>query len=166
LIMARPSVEDRFLAYVMPEPNSGCWLWLGAVSTSGYGHITVNGRQVRAHRLSYELFKGQIKELDGVDARGTCVLHSCDMPLCVNPDHLRLGTHADNMLDKRKRGRFVSCPLLGEQHQNSKLKAAQVRRIREMAVLGHSIPVIATEMGVHRATIGDVLTGRTWSHVV
>jgi HNH endonuclease/Helix-turn-helix domain len=157
---------ERFLAKCVPEPNSGCWLWIGATNNAGYGHLTVGNRTVKAHRRAYELFRGPIPvKLEGEDVRGVCIIHSCDTPLCVNPDHLRIGTHKHNMQDKRERNRFVCNPLLGENHQNSKLTARKVRLARRLHVDGCSYVEIARRFGVHRATIRDAIVGMTWSHV-
>lgn len=87
--------EDSYI----PEPNSGCWLWLGPFFMRGdYGCFSCGRRtMVRAHRLAYEIY---------CDAPGDeHVLHTCDMPSCVNPDHLFLGSQADNMRDKAMKGR-------------------------------------------------------------
>lgn len=86
--------NDRYI----PEPNSGCWLWIGSLSTSGYGRMTIGQRQIQAHRFSFEAHNGNIP--DGLE-----VLHKCDNPMCVNPDHLRAGTHKDNMRDMYAKGR-------------------------------------------------------------
>src|SRR3990172_2420122 len=102
LTMARwlkRTLSERFLDKV-DKDNGECWIWIGAIGTSGYGSFMLNGRNTRAHRVAYLLFCGEISKLEGSDCRGTCVIHSCDNPLCVNPDHLRLGTHVDNMRDK------------------------------------------------------------------
>ena len=75
-----------------PEPNTGCWLWDGYCNPDGYGQRKVAGKTLRMHRVSYSLFHGEIP-------RGECVLHKCDTPACCNPEHLFVGTHADNMND-------------------------------------------------------------------
>jgi hypothetical protein len=76
-----------------------CWLWNAEIGISGYGRFWAKGRKYRAHRFSYETYKGEIPE-------GLLVLHSCDNPRCVNPDHLRVGTNYDNCQDKIARNRF------------------------------------------------------------
>lgn len=80
-----------------PEPNTGCWLWEKATDKDGYGIVRVGRQIVRATRLSYSLFKGSPEKL--------CVCHTCDTPACVNPDHLWIGTHSENMLDCSSKGR-------------------------------------------------------------
>ena len=92
-------LKDLFLDWFMPEPTSGCWLWLRGVHNTGYGQATVNNKSVTAHRLSWVLQNGDIPG-------GLCVLHKCDVRLCVNPGHLFLGTHQDNTDDKMVKGRW------------------------------------------------------------
>lgn len=84
-----------------PEPNTGCWLWCGGTRNKRvglYGGITVRRRSLYAHRVSYEVFVGPIPE--GLD-----VLHRCDQPACINPEHLTAGTHRENMQDCLRKGR-------------------------------------------------------------
>jgi len=89
--------EERFLAKISPEPNTGCWLWSAGTIPSGYGVFGVNKKLVIATIWAYEHFNEP--------RNGLFVLHKCDTPACVNPDHLFLGTHRDNMDDMHRKGR-------------------------------------------------------------
>lgn len=104
-MVARSDVKQRFEDKYIPEPNTGCWLWEGALESSGYGQITErsNGSQKNhmAHRLSYEIYKGPL-------IKGMVVMHTCDMPSCVNPAHLKQATQKENMEDRDKKGRRVA----------------------------------------------------------
>jgi hypothetical protein len=91
------------MAFVSPCPVTGCWWWTGALDTKGYGRILIGRSAQRAHRVAYELLVGPIPDLGGY--HGGCLLHRCDQPCCVNPQHLRPGTHADNMADMAAKGR-------------------------------------------------------------
>lgn len=89
---------DRFMIRIKVDPKTTCWTWVGAVSSNGYGHININGKLISAHRLSWELFHNE-------KPGKKFVLHKCDNPLCVNPDHLFLGTNSDNQRDCIAKGR-------------------------------------------------------------
>lgn len=96
----RAAALARFEARFTPEPNSGCWLWVGGESGFGYGHFTLPASRCRtAHRAAWLLYRGPIP-------KGLHVLHTCDVRCCVNPDHLWLGTHSDNMTDMVSKGRW------------------------------------------------------------
>lgn len=91
---------DRFWAHVAKGPE--CWLWSGAPTSTGYGKLAFpGGGWQSAHRFSWELHNGPVPD-------GLQVLHHCDVPLCVNPSHLFLGTHLDNMADMRAKGRYTN----------------------------------------------------------
>lgn len=107
-------VKKRFEEKCIPEPNSGCWIWLYSLTSNGYGQFSYNGRQRRAIRVAYEIYKDKIPD-------GMIVRHKCDNKLCVNPDHLVLGTHNDNMSDMVKRNRQAR----GEKTGNNKLTEEQ-----------------------------------------
>ncbi len=97
----RATLQERFEAKYVPVPYSGCWLWDAAVNGAGYGVIQRGGRvegTMLAHQFSYELHIG--------DRRGLFVLHECDQPACVNPEHLFLGDQAANMGDAATKGRL------------------------------------------------------------
>lgn len=94
------TLEQKLELYE-PEPNTGCWLWVAGQDSHGYGRVHVPSLGLinnRAHRLFWIVHRGKIPD-------GLHVLHKCDTPLCVNPDHLFLGTHEDNMVDKARKGR-------------------------------------------------------------
>lgn len=87
----RRPVEDRFMAFVMPEPNSGCWLWMGCLNTHGYAKFQVSGHGIAGSRWAYQHFVGLIPE-------GLQIDHKCRVRCCVNPDHLRPLTQKENIL--------------------------------------------------------------------
>lgn len=145
-------VLSRFNDKWLGEPNSGCWLWM-AVTRGKYGLFWRNGVMASAHRASWELHRGPIP--DGLD-----VLHQCDTPACVNPAHLRLGTHADNMRDRDAKGRHVA--LRGESNGLARLTEADAVAIRADRRTGTQI---ANDYGVCEGTIKSVRARRTWRHV-
>ena len=102
------TVEERFWEKVDKKNKNGCWMWIGHTRGNGklqYGKFDIHGKQISAHRMSWILTNGDIPDIHGTDKRGTCILHKCDNTLCVNPSHLFVGTHADNMRDKVIKGR-------------------------------------------------------------
>lgn len=94
------TVSERLEFYSIPEPNSGCLLWTGTYLRSGYGQIELNQQKHRAHRLSWEVANGR------TIPEGMVVLHKCDVPACINPDHLKIGSQKDNLEDARRKGRM------------------------------------------------------------
>ena len=95
------SIQERFCAKVERIPFMDCHIWIGATNYFGYGKFSKNGKNwTLAHRFSYEQFNGEIP-------KNKFVLHTCDNPFCVNPDHLRLGTVSDNMKDRSAKGRWA-----------------------------------------------------------
>ena len=90
-------VKERFMSKVKQIPG-GCWEWQGSKGKDGYGKLMVKRKNLRSHRVSYELFVGAIPKV-------LCVCHSCDNPLCVKPEHLWCGSHQDNMKDMIQKGR-------------------------------------------------------------
>jgi uncharacterized protein (DUF2249 family) len=89
---------DELFNKCIPEPNSGCWLWTGWTHRQGYGCLRVDGKTKLAHRVAYEAAYGPFPAT--ID-----VCHKCDVTGCINPDHLFLGTHQDNMVDRAKKGK-------------------------------------------------------------
>jgi hypothetical protein len=141
------------MANTIPEPNSGCLLWMGSDDGRGYGKITVgsrtNGtnRPIMAHRLSWELHFGLIPT-------GMHVCHKCDVPLCVNPMHLFLGTDQDNHSDKQNKGRAAK-----------KLTSRDVVAIRALASEGVSRTVLAKRFGITRTSVRRTIINKSWSHI-
>lgn len=144
------TLHMRFWSHVIPEPNSGCWLWMAAESY-GYGDIWDGGHKFKAHRLSYVWANGGIP-------LGAHVLHRCDTPSCVNPDHLFLGNQAQNMADMAAKGRAVGGTARGEGHGNCKLTTEQVNEIRK-SPLGCNR--LARHYDVVPSTIKRIRNGRT-----
>src|SRR3990167_10755653 len=110
-------VLERFWRSVKKTPT--CWLWTASKDTNGYGQFNVNSRAINVHRFSYELHKGKIPKGNWYGT--TCVLHKCDNPACVNPDHLILGTQQENIKDRDKKMRMS--------HKITKNQAKEIRRL-------------------------------------
>jgi len=150
----RGTLRDRF--YARATVRDGCWGWRGHVGVKGYTTMQVGGRPLRGHRVSWEVHHGPIPD-------GLNVLHRCDNPACVNPDHLFLGTHADNVHDMVNKGRLVVSR--GEDSGGAKLTAADVLAIRaHSGHRGHGV-ALARRYGVSPALISMVRSGRIWTHV-
>lgn len=142
---------------VIPEPNSGCWLWAASCFADGYGAVRFQGKTSRAHRASYMISCGEIEQ-------GAVVLHKCDNPICVNPDHLRIGTHADNVADRVAKGRTVAGK--GERQRSAVLTEFDVLSIRRKHNIdGVEQKRLALEYGVNTGTISRVCTGKSWKHI-
>lgn len=148
------SLLERFEERYIPEPNSGCFLWTGVSHGNGYGGMTdENRKNAYAHRVSWRLFRGEIP-------KGLWVLHKCDTPCCVNPDHLFLGTGADNHRDMMEKGR-QNIPF-GERHHCAKLTVQQVLEIRLSKDRGTAL---ALKYGVDKSTVYKIRDGKKWKHV-
>ena len=144
----RKTLEERFWSFV--KKTKGCWNWTGN-KWKGYGMISAwnpKPRLLKAHRLSYELHKGQVP-------KGLCVLHSCDNPSCVNPKHLFLGTQLDNLQDMREKGRGYA-----------KLSIEQVKKVRSLYIpYKFSQQKVADLLGLNRGTVRDIVLNKTWKKV-
>lgn len=150
------SREAAFRHYMPGDPpSSECWIWTSTCDEPGYGILGFGKRNVFAHRISYEIFVGPIP--DGLITR-----HTCDNPPCVNPAHLLLGTDADNSDDKVSRKRHAH----GVAHSHAKLDDDAIREIRTLRAAGRMYKDIAPIYGVHPGTIGGIVRGERWKHVV
>lgn len=151
-------IKERFESKIFHSP-CGCWFWTASVRPDGYGQImTKKGLPRKANRAAWEIYRGQIPE-------GLFVCHTCDNKLCVNPDHLFLGTALDNVRDMDRKGRRVVVSNHGEKHGCAKLKAYQVLEIRALKDTGLKHWEIAARYNVTRTMIGYILKGTNWTKV-
>lgn len=145
-------IRDRLESVSIPVPMCGCLVWLGSLDTMGYGHLRVGGLLRKAHRVSWSDYHKQPVP------KGMHVLHSCDVRSCIEPTHLRLGTHQENMSDKVRRGRQSK----GITSGRNSLDDDKVRRIRGE---GRSAKYWAELFGVSDRTVQQVVAGKSWRHV-
>lgn len=138
----RPICE-RFEEKILKIPG-GCWEWLACKNNKGYGLFSINSRPVAAHRVSYRLYSGLLKPTEDL-------LHTCDNPACVNPAHLIIGTHQDNMTDMVLKGRV-----------KKKLTEVQVRQILTDS---RDLKTIAVEFGVTFQNISKIKLRKSWRHL-
>lgn len=136
-------------------PDS-CWLWTGYRNNRGYGVIKRDGKPELAHRVSFQIYAGEIPD-------GMIVMHACDTPACVNPAHLALGTASDNSRDCTSKHR-QAC---GEKNGDAKLTAGQVDEIRSSynREAGRTLKYLAHQFGVCHAQIWNIVRGRCWRHL-
>ncbi len=149
-------IRRRFKRKVSVDEQNGCWLWNGR-PRNGYGqfHVRSLGMMVPAHRAGYALFKGPIPE-------GVLVRHGgCHDSKCVNPDHMELGTHADNMRDRARDGTSNR----GERNGMARLTEGDVRSIRRGLVRGQTYRDLGKQFKVSDSVIGDIARGKTWGHL-
>lgn len=147
--------EEKFWSHV--HKTESCWIWTGALSKSGYGKFQYKRTEGRAHRVSWVLHHGKIPD-------GLLVLHDCpngDNRACVNPDHLWLGTNADNSGDMVQKGRSLK----GENNPQSKLTEVKVLEIRKLYSRGLTLLRLSEMFGVDRTIIHDVVRFKRWTHV-
>jgi hypothetical protein len=158
--MYLPTRHDmsRFEKFISPEPNSGCWLWLGAYINSGYGVFRAGSkkdntrRSVTAHRFS-------IETTGHIFSSGEQALHKCDNKACVNPDHLYVGSRKDNMRDAIARGRHGGRPLKGAENPRAKLTENQVK---EILASEESCTILAERYCVSKTHISYIKNKKSW----
>lgn len=147
--------DDWFGGRFEPDPFGGCLLWFGRRNGDGYGLFNREAYRGLAHRKSYEVAVGSIPDR-------CVVMHTCDVPCCVNPDHLRVGTQLDNIADRVVKGRSRGGDRTGENNRRSKLNWEMVRKIRERAASGESHSSIAKDYPVGRQAISAVISNQKW----
>lgn len=147
------SLEERFWKKVDRRRDEDCWHWMGTrIPPWGHGRIMGrDGRTVLAHRVAWELERGPIPA-------GLFVCHRCDNPPCVNPAHLFLGTHLDNMQDMARKHRGA----IGERNGQAKLSQSQVLEIRDLLRNGLAGTDIADRFGVSKSLVSLIKRGRLW----
>lgn len=156
--------EERIEAFwakvAIATDNGACWEWLGFRTNDGYGQMKWDRRAQKAHRVSWILANGEIPN-------NLWVLHSCDNPPCVNPNHLFLGTRQDNTADMDAKGRRSHKPINeGEKHPHHKLTNLQVDEIRQrFAKGGVSLSALGREFNVCYQQIRRIVQRKAWQHI-
>lgn len=152
-VYPRAAEKERFESKFRVTP--GCWIWEAGKGATGYGRFRKEnyGKTVMAHRFSYELYVGPIPE-------GFVILHACDNPACVNPSHLSVGTHYDNVVDRMNKDR--SFKPKGELHPHATLTEAQVIAIRSDR---RKQCLIAADYGIRPNHVSQIKTGKLWPHI-
>jgi HNH endonuclease len=148
----KKSLKYRFEMKIIKQPDNGCWIWTACKDQKGYGFFT--GK--RAHRMSYEIYKGEIPEK-------MLVCHHCDNPSCVNPEHLWLGTVPDNNKDRDLKGRLVKN--IGEKHPMCKISEKTALEIKERLLSGEPPRKIAKELNLKNSTVYNIKSGSCWKHI-
>jgi hypothetical protein len=151
--------QHRFWDKVQIGNPNECWPWLACKNNWGYGVFVIDKKQYGAHRFSWMLANEQDIPT------GMQVCHSCDNPACVNPAHLWLGTHSDNVADKVLKGRTTKGrpTTFGENHGRAKLDNQDVREIRELLSTGElSKRAIAAKYGVSDTIVRKIANGTLW----
>ena len=153
---ARQPVEARFWNRV--DKTGDCWEWTGYKQARGYGEMSVDGKRVLAHRVSYKLEHGDIPD-------GVSVCHHCDNPSCVRPSHLFIGTQKDNMRDAANKGRMAGHSNKGSLHGKSKLVESDVCEIRRLHSLGITQTTLSKMWNVSPSHVCNIVNRVYWKHV-
>lgn len=164
--MGRPkkgtTAEQRFWQKVnkngptMPHMTTNCWEWVGANNKHKYGSFFYDNKIQRAHRVSYQLYYGNIPD-------GIFICHHCDNKKCVRPDHLFAGTRQDNTDDMMKKGRHIAQH--GMKHNKAKLTDSDIIEIRNLHKQGSDCRDIAKQKGVAFSTIYRIVGHKLWRHI-
>lgn len=154
-----PTTEERFWSHVDKAALGGCWLWTGATHEFGYGQFRsrTSNTPHKAHRAAWEYVVGPIPP-------GMSVLHRCDVPPCVNPAHLFLGTQMDNIHDMISKGRRrAGNPVRGDAHPRAKLTNAQAAEVRRLVNAGVPRAEVAKRFDIAQSTLQGIVSGKTYA---
>ncbi len=143
-----PTQTERFLAKCEPIPIAGCWIWMGTIGSTGYGRFCIHYKKWKAHRASWEIYKGQIPA-------GLFVCHKCDIPTCVNPDHLFLGTPQQNSSDAVKKLRPMG----------TKIRKLTKENVVEILLSDLPMNQLAKNFGVTISTIVEIIDRKIWKRI-
>ena len=150
-----PTDSERFNKFI--EYGPGCWTWNGSKNNKGYGQFKVDRKMKRAHRVAWTMARAEpLRD-------GECVLHRCDNPACVRPDHLFLGTIGDNNRDTAAKGRHAD--MRGSRHPRAKLRDEDIHEIRRRLARGETGREIGARYGVGQAQIYRIKAGVGWAHI-
>lgn len=152
----------RFHRYIKYEDPKECWLWTASLDSYGYGHMRIGLNLMTASRISWIIYKGPI-------TKGMHVLHTCDVRSCVNPSHLYLGTHKQNMKDMKERNRLVLPKILkGSFNHNCKLSSKEILKIKDLKKNSPKTTYLflANAFGVSTTTISRIITNQTYKDVI
>lgn len=154
-MISDPFVLARFFKEVDQSALDGCWAWGGLISSNGYGRFSYKDKHRLSHRVSYQIFFGEIPD-------GFVVCHKCDVRNCVNPLHLWLGTQSDNLKDASEKGRMYRPDTNAEKNGNTSLSWVRVKKIRELSALGYQNYKLASLFLVSQSTIANIVKNQTW----
>ncbi len=150
--------EVRFWRYVEKRGPDDCWLWTGKTEKNGYGRFQIGGKgspQLGAHRVSYQMANG--------GESPPVVMHKCDNRPCVNPAHLRAGTHKENTADMHAKGRYIGRGPTAAGTTSLKFTPDDIRAIKQRT--GESANAVARDYGVNHGSILAIWRGITWKHI-